>query len=256
MDEETLLMTWSIYVNKNLKFHHHIPVNERLIEYLDSLLFYITKTNFKKIIFIDWNDYPINNLSFITDIWKIYWKKIEILSFKNDQNNVVDKWKWWWEQAIIEFAIKNSKLLSENKPFYKVTWRYIVNNINDILEASKWIDVIFNILMMNKLINKNHYVNTAFFKVTKKFFLDYLWWCWEFVNDNKWDILEKIYFNRLVKIPNMKINSFNKVPEFYWKASNSWKPLERTSIVTLLIRKLLLSLNLYNISWYKKYFGT
>lgn len=245
---DILLMTWSILVDKNLKFHHHIKSNERLREYMDAFLFYIKESNFMNIVYVDWNDYPVDRLSFLMDLWSIYWKKVELISFKNNQSKIVEKWKWWWDQTIIEYAINNSELLSWCTNFYKVTWRYIVKNINDILRKNIEHDNVFNLLMIRKNYFKNRFVNTAFFKVNRNFFIENLWWCWDLVNDKKWIYLEKIYFDKLISYSVIGVvNDFLWFPEFSGKAWSTWKNMEIKWIFSLMIRKIFSYFGFYNI---------
>lgn len=67
-----LVMTWSIKVPKNMPFHKHISGNERLKQYIDTIIFYITKSNFKGIVYCDWNWFDMTMLCFLKDLAYIW----------------------------------------------------------------------------------------------------------------------------------------------------------------------------------------
>ena len=237
--DDVLLMTAHIKVNKNMPYHLHIQENERLREYIDALIFYIIESKFSDIVFVDWSWYDMNQLEFLEDLAKIYNKKLELLSFKNDESLVVKYWKGYWENMILEFAINNSKIIKNNKSFFKVTWRYIVKNINKILinEKDKG-----NCFFKWRYINWKTFCNTAFFKVEKDFFDKILYWAWNNVNDKEWIYLEHVYLKILKKYSN-KISWFKELPIFHWNLGGSWKKLDTNPIILIIVK-------LFNKLWF------
>ena len=227
---DVLLMTAAIAVDKKMLYHLHISEDERLRQYLDTLIFYITKSNFSDIVFVDWSWYKVNDLNYLVKLAKIYNKNLEILWFTNDWDKVVSKWKWYWENKIIEYAIKNSKLIDNHDTFFKVTWRYTVKNINEIVLNEKNRDNCFF-----KWYYWKFYCNTAFFKVSKIFFQKYLFWIWELVNDKEWIYLEHIYYDVLKK-ERKQISCFKVLPIMHWVSWWSWKKLDQNPIVLLIIK--------------------
>ena len=229
-----LVMTASIKVNKDMAYHLHIPENERLKQYIDALIFYITESNFSDIIFADWSWYDMNQLKFLDNLAKIYGKKLELLSLKNDESLVVRYWKGYWESKILELVINNSKIIKNYKEFFKVTWRYVVKNINKILinEKDKW-----NCFFKWYYMNWKSFCNTAFFKVEKEFFNKVLYWAWNNVNDKEWTYLEHIYLNILKKYSN-KISWFKELPIFHWASGGNWKKIDLNSIILIIYKSL------------------
>ncbi len=204
MNKDILLMTSAIKVDKRMLYHKHIPENERLREYIESILYYIIKSNFSDIVFIDWSGFDLSILSFLNNIASIYNKKIELLSFKYDTDTVINKGKWYWENIILEYGVNNSTLLNNYTSFYKVTWRYKVKNINSILKKHEKKNNIF-------IKNLNSTCNTAFFKVEKKTFKKYFVWAGERVSDRDNVYLEHVYYD-IIKKENFWVQSFSELP--------------------------------------------
>lgn len=239
----TLLMTSSISVDKNMKFHNHIPEKDRLKQYISAVVFYIMESNFTDIVFVDWSWYDLNNLNFLKELASRFDKKIELLSFNNDQKQVVIHWKWYWENKIIEYALDNSDVLNKNDIFYKVTWRYIVKNINNIVKNEKNNrNVFFKISFLWKF---GWMCNTAFFKCGLSEFQKNLWWVGENVYDEKWVYLEHIYFNA-IKNNDFKVKCFKELPVFHWKAWWDWRDIDLNKRWTI-IREICNKIWLYNI---------
>lgn len=188
--------------------HKHISENDRLKQYLESILFYVTMSNFSDIVFIDWSWFDLKVFDFIKNIAYIYQKNIEFLSFHYDTNTVVNKWKGYWENVILEYGLDNSNLLNNFNCFYKVTWRYQCKNINSILKVHEDKKNIF-------IKNLNKTCNTAFFKLEKDVFKKYFVWAGEKVNDNKWICMEHIYYN-IIRKNNLNIDHFSILPKFSW----------------------------------------
>lgn len=246
-----LLMTAAISVPSGMNasaWHHDVSPEERLKDYVSAIVFYITKSKFKNIVFVDGSSYDIKNLFFLKKLGCLYWKNIEFLSFQNDEKQTQEKWKGYGENKIIEYAIINSELLRDNVCFYKVTWRYIIENVNSILEQ-QYLDSeqVFN-KHLSFLWEKS--CDTVFFKASKHFFKEFLWWAWEYVNDkNQWS-LEKEYFKRLISVKNentnVKIISSRKLPIYIAKSGTTWKPYKYTRI-QLCLKSILKILGFYSL---------
>ena len=209
-------MTSAISVDKKMPYHKHIPENERLKQYLECILYYIIKSDFSDIVFVDWSGFNLSVLNFLKEVAEIYDKNIEILSFKYNTATVVEKWKWYGENTILEYWINNSALLKHFTCFYKVTWRYKVKNINSILKKHRDKKNIF-------IKNLDKSCNTAFFKVEKSIFKNYFVWAGEKVNDKNNIYLEHIYYNIIKE--GVEVESFSELPKFSWM-SWGWRRLD------------------------------
>lgn len=220
-----LIMTSSIIVDKRMPYHLHVNVNERIRQYIDALIFYIVKSNFSDIVFCDWSWFPLQEFDFLYKLSTIYNKNLEFLSFNNNQEKVVKKWKWYWEGKIIEYALDNSKLLKNQETFYKVTGRYIVENINDIINRSSHTNYFCKITTFN-----NKVCNTAFFKSSKDFYNTALRWAWNKVYD-KWGIyLEHIYM-KILKNHKKEIHCFKEMPYFIWVSWTDWTGITPNKLI-------------------------
>gem|GEM_PF-1582104 len=73
--------------------HKTIPQGIRVQQYVDTLIFYITKSFFTHIVFCDGTNYDMVNINFLQNLAKIYNKKIEFLSFQQDISLVLSKGK-------------------------------------------------------------------------------------------------------------------------------------------------------------------
>ena len=185
MHSETLLMTWTISPSKIQKWYQSSTLSSeiRKLQYFKSLLFYITQSNFWKIVFCENSDYKFNE-SEKHVIWylsKLYDKEFELLSFKWDFEKTNEVWYWYWEWECIDYAIDNSKLLKNSNTFYKITWRYIIWNINQIIDLYKNDK---NIFIRNNIV-WYFSMNTAFFKMDKQLYKEFFYNAKKKVNNFK-----------------------------------------------------------------------
>jgi hypothetical protein len=132
----------------------------------------------------------------------------------------------FWEAEIFDYAFENSKLLKENDRFFKSTWRYIVHNINDLIEDYKKQEYFFYKWFW---LNSTLCVNTAFFMTTRKFYENNLYKKQiEYYKNNykewsKFIPLEWVFYNLLkkrlfkddIKIKNFPIFHFFKKIDIY-----------------------------------------
>jgi len=213
----TLLLTSAISVDEKMFGHKTIPQGIRVQQYVDTLIFYITKSFFTHIVFCDGTNYDMVNINFLQNLAKIYNKKIEFLSFQQDISLVLSKGKWYGENKIIEYAVQNSQFIVDSHSRYKITGRYIILNINKIIAYE---EDIHNAFFRTSLLDRQN-CNTAFFKTTTPFFVDHLQWAGEEVNDMRWkyNYLEHIYYRRLSW---KGIACFHELPQFDWVAWWWW----------------------------------
>lgn len=208
----TLLITWTIKPSNWIHLLKIFNPDERYLQYMNTILNYIINSNFDIFIFCENSNYNITDKILLQRIAELNNKKIEILQFNWNEKKVVEKWRWYWESEIIEYAIKNSEFLKNANTFFKVTWRYLVKNINEILISSASTENIFF-----KTGIRNHMCNTSFFKTNKTFFEENLIWAWEEVNDFAWKdyYLESIYYKRL-RTKSSEIWKVSPYPIFSW----------------------------------------
>lgn len=235
-----ICLTWTILPPKNIKNLKIINENVRLKDYLENILFLITKTNIKKIVFCENSNYNSDILLFIEKLAQIYWKKFEYITFLWNSKKVVTNWRWYWEQEILNYFIDNSKLLDWENDFYKLTWRYKVKNINEIVSLEANNKNIF--VKMSPLDNR---CSTAFFKSNIEFFKKNFYGIWEKINDELWENnqIEWVYRNILL-LNKWEFSNFKKLPIFEAN-TGSWYKLKENFLKDSIK-------NILNILWLYK----
>lgn len=114
---------------------------ERLFQYLCSLVSWIQFSNISPIIFCENTDYDYD-YSQIIQMAENFNKHLEILLFVG--NNESYKYgKGWGEGKIIEYVFKNSKVLHHHNCFYKITGQYFLKNCDEIIDLHQEYDNIF-----------------------------------------------------------------------------------------------------------------
>ena len=144
----TLLLTWTIAPSnwiKKFNYINSLNPEKRLKEYETSIKYYITESLFDKIVFCENSNYNCekrkNEMYIFT---KKNSKLLEIIQFQWNIEKTLELTYSYWEWECIDYAFKNSKLLRESKNRWKITWRYIIKNINDIiLSADKYENLLF-----------------------------------------------------------------------------------------------------------------
>lgn len=205
-----ICLTWTIQPPKNIKNLKNTDPNSRLREYVDNIIFLIKDSSVEKIVFCESSNYQSSIFSFLQEFASFYWKYFEYLSFKWNSDKVISNGRWYWEQEILEFFIKNSVLLKNEKEFFKLTGRYKIKNINDIIVNEKSKSNVFV-----KISPFDSRCNTAFFKSSVSFFTDVFVGCAEDINDDMWINyqIEWIYQKRLKK-SKKAYRCFKKMPIF------------------------------------------
>lgn len=211
----SIIITGTILPSVDSKYLSDKNPISRYTQYVKNICRFITETSIDNIIFCENSNYLISNYDDIINIAKLYNKKLEILQFKWNADKVFALGRGYGEQEILEYTVQNSKLLSEQDEFYKITWRYRVHNIDKIVNENILTPNVFSVISP---LDKR--CSTAFFKCSKTFFVDVLWWCWDEVNDSLWEDfqLEWIYYKRISKVKQSTVN-FSTMPIF---SANTW----------------------------------
>ncbi len=210
-----VLLTSAIDVNIEIPWHKRKDIDTRIKDYIKALTFYITNSDFTEIVFCDGSNYWLEAFDFLFPLAKIFEKKIELISFQQDTEKVIKKWKWYWEQQIINYALQHSEFLKNCHTFYKISGRYLIKNINNILknEVKKQ-----NIFFRTSLLDRQN-ANTAFFKTSPIFFKENLENIEALVDDFKGHGLEFCYYQKLRW---KKLPSFTELPVFMGVSGSGW----------------------------------
>jgi len=128
MNKIVLLLTGCINPG-DMPFTHLKNKDERMRQYKNAIDYYLRET-----------DYPIvfaeNSNTDISENYHkdIYEGRIEFITF--DGNNNKQKGKGYGEAYIIEYALKETTLISKNDLIVKITGRLIIENINDVIKKT------------------------------------------------------------------------------------------------------------------------
>ncbi|REJ50527.1 MAG: hypothetical protein DWQ51_15855 [Microcystis wesenbergii TW10] len=140
LSKDALIMTAAINPGATPYVKMSDP-EERLFQYLCSLVSWIQFSNISPIIFCENTGYDYD-YSKIIQMAENFNKHLEILLFVG--NNESYKYgKGWGEGKIIEYVFKNSKVLHHHNCFYKITGQYFLKNCDEIIDLHQEYDNIF-----------------------------------------------------------------------------------------------------------------
>lgn len=160
---KTLLLTWCInpkwvILSKNKK---DLIFEDRIKQYIDAILYYISKSNFDNIVFCDNSNFKSELFLSIENISKQYNKIFEYISYDWNKNSY-NFWYWYSECELIDYAVENSTYLRKSKNWYKITWRYIIKDINKLIQLTEKSDFYFH---KQWIFDSFLTVSTSFFKI-------------------------------------------------------------------------------------------
>ena len=192
-----LLITGAIAIKgSNVPSTLIVDVDVRLSQYLDSIDYAISHyETISEIVFCENTNFIFNYKPLQEKALK-YGKKLEIVSFNGDYLNIQKKGKGYGEGEIIRYALNNSEILLKCDFFYKLTGRLIVKNMDKIVFTTNSDNsFIYHPKTIYK-IPKDH-IETFFYKVNKKLYLEHLADAYEQVEESIFQYLEHIFYKRL-----------------------------------------------------------
>lgn len=228
----TLLLTSCICPKNVINKKDNLIRKEREKQYEWALKYYIEKSNFDYIVFVDNSNYILEYVQKLpkktnSELIYINWKTLEYIKF--DWNKHSNKyWYGYWDQECMDYAFENSIILNNlknNESFFKISGRYVLPNINSIIKKTQSIEnmflkspiKLFNIQTAIVKISKSNY-NKYIFKRAKAFFES-----WN--NDNLSFLLENIRYIMLRSIVHQnKIwkRIYNIYHQYDWKLIFRW----------------------------------
>jgi len=188
-----ILLTSSIRPNiTNFSKRNDPKIRERdYREVLEALV----KTSYP-IVFCDNSDYPLENIknSLSSRLPETY----EVLQF-DGSTFPPHLGKGYGELQIIKYAMNHSKILKECDFVVKITGRYSVQNITEILDAIQVKNDTMIIADYDKL---SSYTYSGLFIAKPSFFFNYLFSFQEFLNDSEKRFFEHALFQAIQKVVN------------------------------------------------------
>lgn len=199
-----LIITGCINPNSNVPVLSVKDGDLRRRQYIDSIRFYIEKTNFENIVFCE-NSGAQKDDS-LEKTAKKNGKKFEWLSFSGDVDKAITKGKGFGEIEIINYAIAHSKLLSEKKLIFKVTGRLIIKNVNWFIRLGK--------PSVNYFMGREDaFVDTRCYCISRETFEKYFSQSGERVDDTHGVFLEHVFY-KIISEENVEYRLFPIEPEF------------------------------------------
>lgn len=215
--------------------------NERLKQYIEAIKKVLKSHNIKKVIFCDNSNSKID-ISNINYMAKQYNKEIEFFTFSGDKKKVLENGKGFGEGEIIDYILKNSKLIKQEDYFIKITGRLYVENIDKIIYH---MDKKYNYFNKSSVGKKCNMVDTRFYGVKISDYNRYLRKAYESVDDRNGKFLEHIFYNVLKQY---KVNSRNM--PFYPRISGqsgSMGILYKTGIIKGFIKDFTYKINMFSV---------
>lgn len=148
----------------------------RLNQYKTSIKFYLENTD-KQIIVVENTGYDFSN-DFISYVNK---QRLECLTFEGNNYNK-SLGKGYGESLIIDYALKNSRFINKDNIIIKITGRYIISNIIEILSLIK--DESYAYVNISRIKGK-FLCDSRLFAAPITFFTNYFFSYQERLNDSK-----------------------------------------------------------------------
>ena len=176
---ETLILTWTIAPQKNVITSPNrkytsttLDPLKREKEYYKAIKYYLEKSYFTTIIFCDNSNYCFSYIDELEKLAKKLWKVLEFLTFQWDIELSTKISYGVWEAEILDYIYENSVELHKTNSWYKITGRYIVDNINEIICKLWTQDCYFNKWWIR---TSPFHVRTSFFKISNTKYKHYIY---------------------------------------------------------------------------------
>ncbi len=176
----------------------------RLLQYKKAIRWWIKKSRFDNIVFIENSGYKFDE-DYFKKLAKNAGKHFEFIKGEAHIEETLEHGKSYGEIRLITEAIEKSDLLKKCDSFYKCTGRLIIKNINKLLKCAYTSDNVFLGVPSDK------WVFTWFFSVEKNFYMKYLSDAYKYVYDKNGIYMEHIYYKKIV-IEIDKIDTFKMYP--------------------------------------------
>lgn len=240
LDVCTLIITGCIspYTEQNNLYVKNSK--ERLVQYIGSIEFYITKSLFKNIIFCESSAYDYEDKKRLLSLAESLGKKFEWISFKGSKN-VIEKGKGYGEGEVIKYAFENSELICTSQFLIKVTGRLIISNINNIVRKMN-----NEIIYFNNDIYRSKGIDTRFYGCTCGFYCKNLRDLFKLSNEKLSEMtLEDVFYDYM---HNAKIeySCLPEYPRFIGVCGGNGKHYDKESKFKIGILSLLCRLHIMN----------
>lgn len=191
-----LLTSSAIAYDKNVKL---TDTKQRIQETINSVEQWIRISPNSPIVICDGSGFDFNELI----IKKFPNQKIEIIYFQNNISMIEIKGRGYGEGAIIDYAIKNSRVIKESGHFAKCTAKLWVNNFYDFFqkyrEGRMLFKGVFSHVFHPLKTTEFSYIDTRFYITDTKNYLKYFNLAHEFIDFRTGYGLEDAFRDILIK---------------------------------------------------------
>lgn len=172
----------------------------RTRETLYSILWWICKSDFDKIVVVDTTaDESLSGP--LVALARSCGKQLEYIAVENDDECVVRYGKGFGEGFAIDVALGKSSLLMDQSGFFKCTGKVIVENYRECVDQARSKDFYFDAPR-----GTNRYLETRFYYVSKLFWNANLRDAYRNVNDSKGVFLEHAYYDSIKRVCDIPFN--------------------------------------------------
>lgn len=185
----------------------------RLRQYSSAIIYFIEKSEFKDIVFVENSGYEFDAYPF-EYLAMIYGKRFEFLRRVNPQTeNLSYRGKSFGEADLIDFAMKNSKLILDHDTIYKITGRCTLLNDASILRYTSS----DNEFMLSK---RRKWLHTYFFKIKKEDYFNLFAPLLDEMDDSTQHNIERLWY-KVIQDNRVKHTSFYRTPRVHGIYGNS-----------------------------------
>ena len=179
----------------------------RLQQYKDALSYMIRSKAFSKIVFCENSDYGITCFAEEEKEAVKQGVGLELLSFRGSVSEVLRHGKGYGEGEIMDYVFANSKLVTDEPYFVKVTGRLKIVNISDICHRINPEICYFNI--PNRTIRD--FYDTKIYAMPVSIFKKHFRKVYDLVWDEKGIYLERVY-TKILSEQKLKVKNFPRYP--------------------------------------------
>jgi len=128
-----ILLTATVDV-RGVSFMQRVDPSVRLKDYERALKWWLSNPHTPELIFCENSGYDLSSLAKICKEQNPYNKKVELFSF-DDNNYQRTLGKGYGEIRTIAYALEHSKLINPDTMVFKITGRYYIANIKDMIQS-------------------------------------------------------------------------------------------------------------------------
>lgn len=236
-----ICLTATIHPKTQKDYKASIDISLRMKEYISNVFFLLTDSPFERIVLCDNSNFSHEIFSLLVHFAKLLGKEFEYITFQWNNSLLEQRWRGAWEQEILEYFYSHSHLLKNETSFYKLTGRYRVVNIREVVACSGNRENIF--FYMSPWHRR---VSTAFFRVSKTVFQNHLSGVTSEIDDNQGEDFQiEWVYTRKVKNIRERISAPQKLPIFLANTGSGYKL--RPNILKDSLKDILSSLWFYSV---------